>query len=303
VPAWAGNAPEFDAVGDDSANIFAVYNLIQYGQVIAKNVGPLGPINLDSDWTATGNVVCPVVGLHPITGLPVTECKEYFKTSGGQLFPDPCFFDLAQLPDESGNPVPPIFTGYTSALIDAWNEATYEWKIVLQMKPESDLNLNIYDCVTKHNTFDVWGEAEQTGRYRAPWGQLFFTPNQNPVITVEAYPGSFTTPGFTTPFIMDARPLPGLDPPVPLLDAFYTSKALWSEGIIMVMPETGLTNSSGQTMYALKQGDMLKVTVYVNPNPTDIFYGQDNVILKYIGVVGAYYYAPPPPVVDPPIPG
>jgi hypothetical protein len=272
-PAMAGNVPEFDAVGDDSTNVFALGNQIQYGQVIQNNIGPFGPINLFSDFTDN----CFIIGANPV-GDPIFECLEVFATSAGQLFPDPCFAQFG-------------FEGpYQSAMIDAWNEATYEWWIILQMKPESDLNLNIYDCVLKHNTFDIWNAAEQTGRYRAPWGQLFFTPNQNPVVSVTAYPGELPTPGFETPFTMDARPLPGLDPPVPLIDAFYTSKALWSEGIIMVMPETGLTNTQGETMYALKQGDQLRVKIYVNPNPTDIFYGQDNVIVKYIGVVGAYYY-------------
>jgi hypothetical protein len=260
MPTWAGNIPEIDAVGDDSVNVFAQNNIAQYGQVIARNVGPFGPINLDS------NFIGAALGPYFL--------GEDFNQTAGQLFPDPCFG---------------VF-GYSSALIDAWNEATYEWLIVLQMKPESDINLNIYDCVLKHNTFNIWGDAEQTGRYRAPWGQLFFTPSQNPVVSVKAWPGDYATPGFVNPFTMDARTLPGLDL-VPLEDAFYTSKALWSEGIIMVMPETGVMNESGETMYALKQGDIMQVQVYVNPNPTDIFYGQDNVILKYIGIVGTWYYA------------
>jgi hypothetical protein len=270
MPAWAGNIPEFDAVGNDSSNVFAVYNQIQYGQVIARNIGYYGPINFSSDFTDK------CMGPYCL--------DEDFFTSAGALFPDPCFGDF-------GNEGP-----YLSAMTDAWNEATYEWIIALQMKPESDLNLNIYDCVLKHNTFTLWGTisaadaaAEQTGRYRAPWGQLFFTPNQNPIISVKAWPGDFPTPGFDAPFTMDARTLPGLDI-VPLEDAFYTSKALWSEGIIMVMPETGVANFKGETMYNLKQGDLLQVQIYVNPNPTDLFYGQDNVIVKYIGITGTWLY-------------
>jgi hypothetical protein len=269
MPAWSGNIPEFDAVGDDSANVFAAFNFIQYGQVINNNVGYNGPVNFFSDFT--------------FRQMGPYFLSEDFTTSAGALFPDPCF----------GNE--PFF--YTSAMTDAWNEATYEWIIALQMKPESDLNLNIYDCVLKHNSFTLWGDfgntasagAEQTGRYRAPWGQLFFTPNQNPVISVKAWPGDFPTPGFDAPFTMDARTLPGLDI-VPLEDAFYTSKALWSEGIIMVMPETGVANFKGETMYNLKQGDLLQVQIYVNPNPTDLFYGQDNITVKYIGITGTWLY-------------
>ena len=43
VPALAGNIPEFDTVGDDSANVF---NDAIKAQVVRNN-----PINLDSDFT------------------------------------------------------------------------------------------------------------------------------------------------------------------------------------------------------------------------------------------------------------
>jgi hypothetical protein len=264
MPAWAGNEPEFDAVGDDSANVFAVFNQIQYGQVIEKtgaDFGFFGPVNFFSDFRG--------YDLGPF------NLDEGFETTAGQLQLDPCFAEF----------------GYFSALTDTWNEALYEWRIVLQMKPESDINLNIYDCVRKHNELDPadWDEFEQTGRYRAPWGQLMFLPASNPEVTVKAWPGDFPTPGFVAPFTMDARTLPGLAI-TPLDQALYTSKALWSEGIVMVMPETGVTNASGETMYNLKGGDIIQVQIYVNPNPADIFYGQDNVILKYIGISGTYYY-------------
>jgi len=59
----------------------------------------------------------------------------------------------------------------------------------------------------------------------------------------------------------------------------------------MVLPETGRTNISGQTMYNLKQGDRIhvKVTIPYN-NSCDIRYGQDSVIVKYIGIIGTWYY-------------
>lgn len=248
--AMAGNIPEFDAVGDDSINYFAVGNSVQYGQVIENNIGPLGPLELFSDFP-----------------------EETFTNTAGMLFPDPCF------------------PGYSSALVDVWNEAIYEWNIVLQMKPESDINLNIYDCVLKHNEFNIWEGAEQTGRYRAPWGQLFFTPSANPSVTVTASPGPNATPGFVQPFYLDARTLPGLQT-VPMLDALYTSKALWEEGIVMVLPETGLVNAMGESVYNLKQGDQIRCTITIPGNNTaDIRYGQDNVILKYIGIVGTWWYA------------
>lgn len=254
---FAGNIPEYDAVGDDSTNYFAVGNAVQYGQVIANNNGPLGPLELFSDFPYD----------------PETGYGERFINTAGMLFPDPCF------------------PGYVSALIDVWNEATYEWDIILQMKPESDINLNIYDCVLKHNEFNIWEGAEQTGRYRAPWGQLFFIPAANPTVTVEAAPGPNATPGFVEPFTLDARTLPGLVS-VPLLRALYTSKALWEEGIVMVLPETGLVNTLGQSVYNLKQGDQIRCTITIPGNNTaDIRYGADNVILKYIGIIGTWWYA------------
>jgi len=249
--AWAGNIPEFDAVGCDYVNVFAANNAAQYGQVIANNIGPNGPLENYSVFKDSAGVLI-----------------EYFKQTAGQLFPDPCFGSF----------------GLLSALTDVWNEAVYEWYIVLQMKPESDLNINIYDCVLKHNEFTPWGYAEQTGRYRADDGRLWFIPTANPSITVKAYPGPYATPGFTAPFIMQARTMPGLSI-VPLDNVLYTSKGIWSEGLVVVMPET----TAGS--YNLKQGDRIyvKVTIPFN-NSADIRYGADSVIVKYIGIVGTWYY-------------
>lgn len=247
--AQAGNIPEFDTVGNDANNYFAVANSAQYGQVIANNIGPNGPLNnLSMFW------------------------QEYFSNTAGQTFDDP------------------VFPGLDSALTDTWNEGTYHWTIVLQMKPESDLNINIYDSVLKHNEFTPWGGAEQTGRYRAPWGQLMFVPSANPNITVMASPGPFATPGFRAPVVLDARVMPGLGR-LGLDKALYTSKCLWSEDIVVIMPETGTTNSLQQSMYNLKQGDMISVDIAIPGNNTaDIRYGQDSVTVKYIGIVGTWYY-------------
>ena len=258
---WAGNIPEFDAVQCDNLNYFAVANRVPHKKIIKKNQGPYGPINEYSFFP-------PV--FDEDTGALIAG--EYFSTTAGQLFPDPCF------------------RRYHSALTVAWSEATYDWWIVLQMKPESDINVNIYNCILKHNEFTPWGGADQTGRYRADWGQLFFIPSANPTITVEAIPGEFATPGFDVPFTMDARQQPGLGA-VALNSALYTSKAMWQEGIVLVLPETGTSNSSGETVYNLKQGDRIHVTVTIPFNNTvDLRYGPDNVILKYVGIVGTWYY-------------
>jgi hypothetical protein len=258
--AQAGNIPEYDAVCNDTQNYFAMTNSAQYGQVIVNNIGPWGPLEIYSDW-------CKVA-------LADGTWMEYFNTTAGALYDDP------------------VFPGMDSALTDVYNEGTYHWNIVLQMKPESDLNINIYDSVLKHNEFTPWGAAEQTGRYRAPWGQLFFVSTANPQITVKAIPGQYHTPGFNAPVYMDARMIPGLVATA-LRDAVYTSKCLWADDIVAVMPETGTQNTLGEKMYNLKQGDMISVDIYVPGNNTaDIRYGQDSVTVKYIGIVGTWLYDP-----------
>ncbi len=43
-------------------------------------------------------------------------------------------------------------------------------------------------------------------------------------------------------------------------------------------------------MYTLSQGDMIEVRVDIPGNSTcDIRYGEDNVVLKYIGMIGTAY--------------
>jgi uncharacterized repeat protein (TIGR01451 family) len=201
---------------------------------------------------------------------------EYFSTTAGELYPDKCF------------------PGYDSALTDPWNQGVYEWNIVLQMKPESDINLNIVDCVMEHNQLDIWNNAEQTGQYRASWGELFFVPAANPMVTAEAIPGPYATPGFEESFTLDGRTHPALNT-VPLLNAHYTSKAFWEEGIIIALPETGTTNSQGQSVYNLKNGDNIRVTIEIpTSNTVDIHYGPDNVILKYVGIIGTEYVTEEP---------
>jgi hypothetical protein len=285
TPAFAGNDPEFDAVGCDSTNFFndwIKYMVVCCNWATMPEGGPDAglsvPVNDYSDWWN-----CPQKGDDAVNGVDVYED---FDTSAGMLFPDPCFDTVVWIPGHEG----PIFKHYSSALTDAFNEAIYKWRIILQKKPESDIDLNIVDCVLKHNEFDICQEAEQTGRYMDPQLGRFFVPSANPLITVRAYPGPYATPGFPAEGVtLDARQMPGLGR-ICLENACYTSKALWEECLVMAMPETGTTNSCGDTMYNLKQGDAIEVTVTIPPNNTvDLYYGPDNVILKYIGIMGTYF--------------
>jgi hypothetical protein len=244
--------PEFDAVGQDCSNIFGDYFTTR---VIEKGLDENGyRCNEFSDFAEA----------------------EYFTTTAGQSYRDPCFSTLQK--------------EYLSALVPTWTEAVFQWQIVLQMEPASDIQLNIAHCVMRTQEVDPWRGAEQTGRYRATWGELFFIPNANPAVTVLALPGPNATPGFPqSGFYMDARNLPGLDF-VPLVDAPGTGETLSSESIVMALYDTGRTNASGQTTYALKQGDRIHVTVRVPANNScHVRYGRDNVVLKYIGVLDTEY--------------
>lgn len=232
APALAGNIPEFDAVGDDSANFF---NDFIKDMVVANNLDASGVvINNFSDFT----------------NYPVDAPWEYFATSA------------------SGPDFSPCFPGYSDYKAGPWFPNFFEWRIVLQMAPETDLDLNIRDCVLKENQRDIWFYAQQTGRWRQSNGRLRFERSMNPRVTVTAFPGIRQTGG--APFIMDARRMPGLG--LTALDAkLYTSKALWEEGIVMKMPEPGTFNQIGQPVFVLREGDLLLVRFDIPwNNPVDI---------------------------------
>jgi hypothetical protein len=67
----------------------------------------------------------------------------------------------------------------------------------------------------------------------------------------------------------------------------------WEGDIVMVLPETGGTNKLGESVYNLKQGDAIRVSIAIpSNNAVDISYGPNNVALKYIGIVGTQYVTP-----------
>jgi hypothetical protein len=242
APALAGNIPEFDAVGDDSANFF---NDFIKDMVVANNIDASGTvINNFSDFTA-----------------------ESFNTSASGDDPSPCF------------------PGYADYKAGPWFPNFFAWRIVLQMAPETDLDLNIRDCVLKENNRNIWFYAQQTGRWRASNGRLVFAKNKNPRVSVRALPG-IKQPASARPFYMDARTMPQLN--LRCLDnQLYTSKALWEEGIVMKLPEPGTRNRCGEDVFVLREGDLLDVRFDIPwDNPVDIYYGTDNVVIKYVGIVG-----------------
>jgi hypothetical protein len=194
--------------------------------------------------------------------------------------------------------VPPVqetadtcFPNYFSAFTQWRRPALYRWRIVLQMDPQSDLDINIVDCVVKHNSKTVFGTnpfegASQTGRYELSDGTPVFNPGANPQVTAVAFPGPNAVFGFGTPFDLVNRTQGGLFL-LPFRDLLYTSKALWEEGLVARMPEYMVPNLSGQTEYPLSAGDIIEVAIFMPPsNPVDVRYGSDNVIIKYVGVDG-----------------
>jgi hypothetical protein len=257
TPALAGNIPEFDTVGNDAGNVF--------NDAIKEEVVKINPINLDSDFTDVFIINDPVVprngGRYP---------AEFFDTTAAALRDDPCFG----------------FLDYLSSKAGPWFRNQFQWRIVLQMAPETDLDLNIRDCVLKENQRDIWFYAQQTGRYRKTNGQLVFEKQANPRIAVTAIAGFKNIVPQGTLFEMDAREMPGLD--LECLDGdLYTSKAVWEEGLVLKMPNPGDFNLCGNPTFPLREGDLIYTVVRVPfNNPVDIWYGPDNISIKYVGIIG-----------------
>jgi hypothetical protein len=110
----------------------------------------------------------------------------------------------------------------------------------------------------------------------------------NPKITVKATAG-LNNYNYGT-VTLDARKMPTLCK-TELDQKYYTSKAHWEEGIVIALPWTGCYNSSGGMEYDLRAGDKITVLVEIDNTPVDIYYGQDNVILKYVGMLGTQVFA------------
>ena len=260
VPALAGERPEFDAVGDDAAIYFAD---------IAKNLVLVNnPWNADSDFT----------GLLDAAGEP----QEFWDGPGADR-PDLCF------------------PNYSSRLVTAGYAAglSFAWKVVLQMKPDTDLDINIIDCVVKPNSHTVWGStsqtgAHQTGRYLFLGFLPAFDVFRNPIIRARAVAG----PNAAGPwdwFYLTARTHPLLRDVV--LDGartYFTSKGIWDESIVVRLPTPAVpvAGHPGMLESSLMQGDMVEIEFLMPAeNPVDIRYGQYSVFVKYVGQSGSDWTA------------
>jgi hypothetical protein len=257
VPALAGDRPEYDGVGQDVDNIFN-----GPVKVIVNNENPW---NLDSDWL-------------PFPNLPFVA-NEFFDPPSALVFHDVCFG-----PD------------YPSALTRRGQAKSYVYRIVLQMDPQTDLDINIRDCVVKYNSFTAFGDsanegAAQTGRTEDEWGFPLWDASRNPRVTATAYPGPFAVNGFVEPFYMTSR-TQGALVDIPLVNLLYSSKGLWEEGLLVRMPMDLRQAPPGgpgfsPVEWTLTAGDMIEVRIDIpRTNPTDIRYGEDNVVIKYVAIAG-----------------
>jgi hypothetical protein len=264
TPAFAGEQPEYDNVGCDADAYFndIVKGIVCFGNEIPVAIEGTIKLNRLSDFTDDPDP--------KDTNIPT---REYFEGPGLLgMAGDPCFeYDTKS---------------YEAIKVGAGNGGTFKWKIVLQKKPETDLNINIRDCVVKMNSSTMFGEdpfvgAFQTGWMLYPWGELAFQVNRNPQVTADALPGPFNS---FTAFNLNARTLPLLNV-APIFQTWYTSKGPWEEGLVVVKPVTG---DPGQT--TLLQGDMILVTITLpSTNTADVYYGPDSVTIKYVGIHGDVY--------------
>jgi hypothetical protein len=269
APAFADTRPEFDAVGCDVSNIF-LQGFVEKMVVANTTYDPFDTtptyINEWSDFA-----------------------DETFETNASQPRTDPCF----------GICGPAI--GYESQLTSAGTNRYYQWEIVLQMQPESDINLDIRDCVMTFQGLDIWNDAAQTGRFRdADADRHFQVCHAQPLVTVRARPGWDAHPawlesycGYQCAPTLKARRIPGgLHRLVDLDEVPYTSKGLWQEGIIIAVPSDGDHDRDNKAMYRLREGDIIIVKIEIpSESPVDVRYGTDNVVLRYVGVVGTEFIA------------
>ena len=245
--------PEFDAVGDDSNNFFNDF----FKDMVIEN-GRDGADNRINDFS--------------------DFASEHFHHASGGLVSDPCF----SLPSRT----------YMSAFTPGWTETEYEWQITLQMKPGADMFLSLISCVLQIGRNNVWNSAQETSIYRVPWApnESIFSPRNSPCLTVKALPGPQASVGFPAEgFYLDARKLPGLDT-LPLVNSLFACEALLEKGVLLALPNTGMSNASGQTMFELNRGDIIHVSLNIPFNNTaDLYFGKDNLVIKYLGIVGTEY--------------
>jgi hypothetical protein len=323
--------PEFDAVGLDSANIFV-------NNVLAQIVNNEGTLETNSDFTnyTSGVIYNPWIMIHGMSFLDAVEpgvaglnafgklstaggsglgpnhdfacvasnglyynavpCQpaEFFTVGGTNFTPqsDPCFMFCSNAVGDSSH------FPYTSILTPERDGAIYRWRIVLQKKPASDIDINIEDCVLTETlgcTTGIFTSPGETGFFNmGPY--LLFWQETLPTITAVAIPGPNASLGFNCIQQLYARTQPeDTSCLFPICDLPFVSKALFDESIVVAMPQTSnslLPVGNFAPGYTLTGGDMIDISIGIpeSTNPNDYYFGADNVFLKYIGMTGTNVY-------------
>ena len=317
--------PNFDAVGLDTANIFvnnvlaeiaqhqgtlkASSNFNNYSSGVVYNpkiniqgncypdaaqpgvagLLPFGKLPASGGGGVGGNYACTSYNGSYYSAVPC-QPAEFFTTSGTnfQSQCDPCFtFTCNALGSTCHFPYQSVFTPQRSGGI-------YRWRIVLQQKPASDININIEDCVlteTLSCATGIFTSPGETGFFSfGPY--LLFWQATLPTITAVAIPGPNASLGFSCIQPLFARYQPDdtcyLDP---ICDLPFVSTALFNEEIVVAMPQTCSSPfpiGNFAPGYTLTGGDMIDVSIGIpeTTNPNDYYFGADNVFLTYLGTIG-----------------
>jgi hypothetical protein len=286
APALAGNNPDFDAVAEDACNFFASQNIITQVLIDGNLVLAGLKLNYMSNWCdgywTRAEVFQDIERLFLAAGCPANALPFVGTDSAKNSDMNPHEFFYTSVSDVASPST--CFPGYFSMRALWFNTYFYAWKIVLQKKPETDLQIKIVDCVLKHQGDDLFFDAEETGWYNDPqFGRL--DTGVRPTVTAIAYPGPNRSLGFNAPFILTGIAQPG-GGPVRLCKIPYTSKGPFEEAILVAMPVAG--GAGGQ--FPLHAGDEILVIVFVQNLPNDLEYGQDNVRIEYVGYVGSEFW-------------
>jgi hypothetical protein len=287
TPAFAGEQPEYDVVGCDANayfNSFINEIVCECNQLGGAGLQINKYSNFTDDCDNPFNAPGQLEGCNP---LFASGFWEFWSGPGQARETSEICFECPEVPTTGPAGAPDYYT----KLVGTGNGGTFKWQIVIQKKPETDLDLNIHDCVVKMNSQTMYGDAFLEGAGQTGWYFAFddfwvWMVARNPRISIEAVPGVSPVAGFEAPFFMDAKVMPGLGE-LTIDDVLYTTKALWDETIIIKKPETGEQNVAGDDVYTLRQGDRILITVVVpDTNTVDVRYGMQAMVLKYIGIHG-----------------
>jgi hypothetical protein len=220
-----------------------------------------------------------------------------------------CFPTTMTVPNVPGT------VAWEFVLTPAGNCGWYRWRIVLQEKPHSNINLKIRGCIleneggTVYKMFPDCGEndgcpgpavgqtvsdsaAGETGAFHLNSNIINFIASANPTLKVWAEPGPYST--FSTPFNMTGIMIPSgmsrTEDDMVVLDGSADTRfnliGNFAANIVLKFPEAG-TNDKGQEEAVLHQGDMIEILVSVpSNNVVDIRLGRDSAWLEYNAIVG-----------------